>query len=282
MNTSTWYFWKWSANRMDGQPGEICEALARSENHPATRPFDPAPLIAKLEEAGKTLGKNRSKWRWSIAKDRATGLARHVRLILPDQDWEYPAYQQWIDLFLPLDLFGWGLEWRESFPGTLPKKNVWKGENPNGSLTAYDAKPEDVSRFMKHIRYAGVVLLMNHRNDYVSVGKAYGRYTVEWRTYAHVRKDRHHFSHWKAGYAGEPALTTAGKPIERKYIPAGLNDSRQGADGGLSNRLTGHREYELLTPGDTAFILRAFIRGEGRPKQFRWISMTRRFKTGTI
>jgi hypothetical protein len=105
---------------------------------------------------------------------------------------------------------------------------------------------------------------------------------VEWRTYAHVRKDRHDFSHWKAGYAGEPALTTAGKPIERKYIPAGLNDSRQGADGSLSNRLTGHREYELLTPGDTAFIMRAFIRGKGRPMQFRWISMTRRFKTGTI
>ena len=277
MNLFTWYFWKWSANRMDGQPEEVCHALAASDNHPATKPFDPAPLIEKLEQAKKTLGNNRSKWRWTVAKDPLTGLARHVKLILPHQAWDYPIYQEWIDLFLPLNLFGWTPEWHESFPGTLPKKTVWKGENPHDTLTAYDAKPEDVSRLMKRIGYAGVVLLMNHRNDYVNVGKAYGCYTVEWRSYAHVRKNRHHFSHWKCGYVGDPAFTAAGKPIERKFMPAGINDERRCSDGSW-HKFTVDGEYELLTPGDTAYILRAFLRGESRPKQFRWISLTRRFK----
>jgi hypothetical protein len=278
MNTNTWYFWKWSTNRLDGQPSEVCQALARFGYHPATKPFDPAPLIGKLEQARMTLGNNRSRWRWSIVKDPATRLARHVKLILPHQAWDYPVYQEWINLFLPLNLFGWTLEWDESFPGTLPKKNVWKGESTHDTVSAYDVKPGDVSRLMKHIRYAGVILLMNHRNDYVNVGRAYGRYTVEWRSYAHVRKNSHHFSHWRCGYAGDPAFTAAGQPIARKFMPAGINDERRGSDGNWHHRLTVDGEYELLTPGDAAFIMRAFLRGEGRPPHFRWISLTSRFK----
>jgi hypothetical protein len=282
MNTSTWYFWKWSANRMDGQPEEVCEALAGGKSHPATLPFDPEPLLEKFEIAKKTMGIGRSRWRWTIAKDPASGLARLVKLVLPSQAWDYPAYQAWIDLFLPLNLFGWHQPLAESFPGTLPKHNVWSFNGSNDSRTRYEVKPGAVSRLLKEVGYAGTVLLMNHRNDYVNVAKAYGRFTVEWRYYPNVRQDPERFSHWRAAYLGDPAQTAAGKPVERKFLPALMADVRQGWDGNDVTRYTDHLEYELLTPGDTAFVLRAFIRGEKRPQNFRWISITRRLQRQAV
>lgn len=278
MNTATWYFWKWAANSVDGQPRSVWEALSKGKSHPATQPFDPTALIEKLEYAKNTLGTERSKWRWKISQDPITGLAHHVRLQLPQQQWYYPEYQTWIDLFLPLGLFGWNFPWAESFPGTLPKKNVWTAENMNESLTTYEVTPEQVAGLLKKVGYAGIVLLMNHRNDYVNVAKAYGRFTVEWRHYPNIQNDPTRFSHWRASYPNDPAQTATGKTVQRKFLPAFMEKVRHGWDGDSVTQQTGDREYELLTPADAAFIMRAFIRGKKRPKHFHWMSITRQLK----
>ena len=274
MSTDTWYFWKWAANRVDGQPSEVCAALAGVQDHPAARPFDPEALIEKLEQARSTLGIGRSKWRWKVVKDSTSGLAHHVTLHLPPEEWGHPSFQAWIDHFLPLGVFGWNLPLAESFPGTLPKHHVWEA----GNTRRYEVKPKEVSRLLREIGYGGTVLLMNHRNDYANVAKAYGRYTVEWRHYPNVRKDPGIFSHWRAAYRSDPAKTAMGKIVERQFIPSGMADVRRGKDGYEVERSTGNREYELLTPGDAAYILRAFLRGESRPEHFHWVSITRQLK----
>lgn len=275
---ATWYFWKWAANGLEGQPSEISAAIANEKIDRAMMPFDAAPLIERLKLAKTTIGIDGSKWRWNVINEHGTRLARHVALVLPFQEWHYPVFQSWVDLFLPLDLFGWAPNLGESFPGTLPKHFVWELQNSDNERSIYDVKPEDVSRLLKEVQHSGTVLLMNHQNDYVNVAKAYGRFTVEWRHYPDIRNDKNRFSHWKAGYAGDPAKSATGKNIIRKFIPEFMDDIRQGGDGYDVARITRDQEYELITPGDTAFILRAFLRAENRPPNFRWTSMARELR----
>jgi hypothetical protein len=98
----------------------------------------------------------------------------------------------------------------------------------------------------------GFLILEGPTQDYSQAAGGDGKFTAEWREYLNGE-----FTHWVIGWVGEG--TEEDVEIETNGCVVTV------------------RKNEVLTGEDVKTVLGAFARGKGKPSEFLWRDMTRRF-----
>lgn len=98
----------------------------------------------------------------------------------------------------------------------------------------------------------GFLVVDAPNKNYAQVAGGDGVYTVEWREYR-----GYEFRHWVAGLLGSPSRKEVGIPMNGFAVTV--------------------QENERLSASDVKTILTTFAEGNGRPEEFSWRDITKRF-----
>lgn len=273
--TASYYFWKWADNDLPGPPEEVHAALLRGKMHAAIQPFDPAKLLKQFEKDAARDRKKGGEWDWQVVWDEEPDCAKFVFVTLPEPPSEGKEYLRvWKQCYTAC-VFGWRDDEERCFPGSMPKKHLWK---PGEGDEVWDPDESLLSELLEGLTASGEggqAMLCNRNDDYIQVAALAGRFTVEWHECRYTQRWGD-YEQWQGRYK-QPGRTMKGRRIVRRFVPRDLEVVRF-LEGQWCFRYSKTREFELICASDVLALLRCFLRGESRPQHFQWISLTEELK----
>lgn len=243
-------FWKWAENDLPGRPLEVQAALTAGRKHPALQPFDPRPLVKKLERAAVQGRKTGDEWDWQIVEDRATGLASFVFVTCPQVNETEPRLRRFARQFSWLGLSGFDEATGQVIPCLCPKHNCFiSGQIP--SERYYDIEAGELPYLIRRIdgRAAEAFgILEDSRRFFVQCSATGRRFCVEWAQNVSARGTTQ-WDQWRAQDTGR--LAALGGVYDGAKIPE-------------------NKDPDLLRYAETLRIFEAFLRREPRPARVPW------------
>ena len=263
--SATYYLWKWADNDLPGPPNEVFSQLLHGRMHPAIQAFDAAPVVRQLERIAAQGRSTGEEWDWQIHQAPTGRKAAFIFLTCPAVRGCSRMCMKFCRQLLQADISGYDEGHGRLIDYFPPKKNYWKCFEVDEPM--YDVTEDDLPVLL-HRDHESAPILYDRHNNFVQCCGYHRRFMVEWQELYDLA-DPNKCSQWRAGYLA----IAPGK--RRQFATVQLHANRLNSDfEWIGQPPTSNSAQELILHQDALRILRAFLRGEPRPTQYRWSDIT--------